>query len=127
MPGDCQTGQVRLSDSTTDSVQKTRRGTLQICINNAWGAVCRDSLFRAPDAEVACQQAGGYERQLVGDIDSTTISGPVFVSMLDCEGDEDVLLECPQFGGLGSECSTGQAPIITCQGLFKVASEKPER
>jgi hypothetical protein len=115
--GDCRTGQVRLANSTTDSSANTRRGTLQICINDAWGAVCDDSLFGTPDVEVACQQAGGYERKLVGDIDSTAISGPVFVSQLDCQGDEDGVLECPQFGGLGSDCSTGVAPVITCRDI----------
>ena len=116
MSGDCQTGQVRLASSTTDSSGNTRRGILQICINDAWGAVCDDSLFGTPDAEVACQQGGGYERELAGGIGSAAISGPVFVSQLDCQGDEDRILECPQFGGLGSDCSTGVAPVITCRG-----------
>ena len=116
MAGDCETGEVRLADSTTDLVDMTRRGTLQICINNAWGAVCDDNLFGSPDAEVACQEAGGYERLLVGEIDSATISGPVFVTQLDCQGDEETILECPQFSGLGSDCSTRVAPVITCQG-----------
>ena len=115
MPGDCSTGQARLAQSTTDPAQNTRTGTLQICLNNAWGWVCSDNLFSIRDAEVACQHAGGYEREIV-DLDSVAISGAQFLSQLVCEGDETTLLECESHASLGSECNTGEAPVLTCRG-----------
>ena len=93
-------------------------GGLEICINNAWGAVCDDDLFGVSDVQVTCQQVGGYEREIVGDIDSVSIMGPVFLSELGCDGDEDSLLECRSYSSIGDECSTGHAPSITCRGQF---------
>lgn len=114
--GNCVTGDVRIAQAMKDQTQNTSTGTLQICINNAWGAVCHDDLFGVHDAEVACQQAGGYERQIIGQIASVAIGGPVFLSHLDCVGDEGTLLECPN-AILGSVCEHEVAPFITCKGL----------
>ena len=111
------TGDVRLADSTPDPIDNTRRGTLQICINNAWGAVCHDDLFGVADARVACQQAGGYERKIVGGIESAAIIGPVFLSEVVCEGDETRLLDCQRHNHIGSECDNTNNAVITCQGV----------
>ena len=113
---DCVTGDVRLADSTVDPIQSTTKGTLQICINKAWGAVCHDDLFGVADARVACQQAGGYEREIVGGIESATITGPVFLSGLGCKGDETRLLDCRYYKYIGSECDTPNNAVITCTG-----------
>ena len=80
-----------------DTILSTMNGRLEICINNAWGAVCNDDLFGVSDVQVACQQVGGYEREIVGDIDSVSIVGPVFLSELGCDGNEDSLLECRSY------------------------------
>ena len=84
-----------------DTILSTMNGRLEICINNAWGAawgaVCNDDLFGVSDVQVACQQVGGYEREIVGDIDSVSIMGPVFLSELGCDGNEDSLLECRSY------------------------------
>ena len=117
MQADCETGDVRLADANADSIQNTMRGTLQICINNAWGAVCHDDLFGVNDVRVACQQAGGYEREIVGSIESTSITGPVFLSALGCEGDESSLFECRRYNYIGSECATHENAVITCRGV----------
>ena len=114
---DCETGELRLANSTNDPLQNTTRGTLQICINHAWGGVCNDDLFGIDDAHVACQQAGGYERQVVGDIESTSSTGPMFLSELGCEGDELTLLECRRYTSIGSECTNNQDAVITCKGM----------
>ena len=115
---DCETGELRLANSTDDPLQNITRGTLQICINHAWGGVCNDDLFGIDDAQVACQQAGGYERQVVGDIESVASVGPMFLSELGCEGDEQTLLECRRYISIGSECTTNQVPVITCKGTY---------
>ena len=105
-----------LSQSTEDESQNTSTGVLEICINNAWGAVCHDSFFGIYDAQVACQQAGGYERDVVGEIGSVVFNGPVFLSELHCEGEEENVLSCTSYERLGSECLTGEVPLITCRG-----------
>lgn len=60
--GDCMDGQARLEDGAMDNQTLTMDGRLEICINNAWGTVCNDS-FRQPDAQVACNQLVGFQRE----------------------------------------------------------------
>ena len=48
----CNTGDIRLVNGSSPL-----EGRLEICINNAWGTVCRDS-FSSDDAGVACRQLG---------------------------------------------------------------------
>ena len=120
---DCVTGDVRLSDSIVDPIQNTTKGTLQICINKAWGAVCHDDLFGVADARVACQQAGGYEREIVGSIKSAAITGPVFLSQLGCEGDETSLLDCRSYRYIGSGCDTADNAVIKCRGMNKKVTQ----
>ena len=115
---DCETGELQLANSTDDPLHNTTRGILQICINHAWGGVCNDDLFGIVDARVACQQAGGYERQVVGDIESTASTEPMFLSKLGCEGDELTLLECRRYTSIGSECASNHDVVITCKGMF---------
>ena len=113
---DCKTGDLQLADSTVDPMQNTRKGKLQICINNAWGVVCHDDLFGVTDARVACQQAGGYEREIVGGIESVAIAAPVFLSKLGCQENDTSLLECRRYTHLGSECVTADNAVIICRG-----------
>ena len=114
---DCVTGDLQLADSSVDPIQNTTKGTLQICFNNAWGAVCHDNLFGDADARVACQQVGGYERKIVGDIGSAPITGPMFLSELGCRGDETSLLDCQYYKYIGSECVSPDNAVITCKGM----------
>lgn len=60
--GDCEDGQVRLSEGEIDEDNFTMDGRLEICFNNAWGTVC-NNFFRTFDAEVACNQLPGFNRQ----------------------------------------------------------------
>jgi len=62
MAGDCEDGQVRLSDGRINEQNFTMDGRLEICFNNAWGTVC-NTAFRVLDAQVACGQLVGFERQ----------------------------------------------------------------
>ena len=59
MPGNCEDGQVRLTEGITDEGNLTMDGRLEICINNAWGTICNNS-FRVIDAQVACGQLSGF-------------------------------------------------------------------
>ena len=51
---DCTTGHVRFTDPSDNDTEAWRKGTLQICINNAWGTVCSDNNFDSSDAQVLC-------------------------------------------------------------------------
>ena len=48
----CTDGELRLMDGTVDS-----EGRVEICINNAWGAVC-EAGFTREEATVVCRQLG---------------------------------------------------------------------
>ena len=62
--GNCTTGDIRIvgKDNTTLGI---RQGRVEICINNAWGTICKDASFDAVDAGVVCQQlpGGGFYRE----------------------------------------------------------------
>ena len=60
---ECESGEVRLANFTDDPDEATREGTLQICINSAWGTVCNDDLFDMTDAEVFCEQLEGFQKE----------------------------------------------------------------
>ena len=60
---ECESGVMRLANFTDDPDEATREGTMQICINNAWGTVCSDDLFDTTDAEVFCEQLEGFQRE----------------------------------------------------------------
>ena len=57
---DCTTGEVRFTDFTDNPEEDSRQGTIQICINKAWGSVCSDNFFDNTDAAVFCQQLPGF-------------------------------------------------------------------
>ena len=59
---ECEIGDVRLANFTDDPDEATRKGILQICINNAWGTVCSDDFFDTMDAEVFCEELKGFQR-----------------------------------------------------------------
>ena len=60
---ECESGEVRLTNFTDDPDEATREGTLQICINSAWGAVCSDDLYDTADTEVFCEEFHGFKRE----------------------------------------------------------------
>ena len=49
---DCIDGDIRLVDGST-----ALEGRVEVCFNNAWGAIC-DSYFSTEEASVACAQLG---------------------------------------------------------------------
>ena len=60
--GNCSDGDLRLVGGSDNLEQGTREGRIEICINNAWGTVCRTA-FGTPDAQVACYELGGFHRE----------------------------------------------------------------
>ncbi len=57
--GNCTHGDVRLTGKD-DPVALRRNGTVEVCINNAWGTVCNDNYFDVIEAEAVCQQVAGF-------------------------------------------------------------------
>ena len=60
--GSCSDGELQLGNNTDDYDDWTRRGRVELCINNAWGTVCGTS-FSVPDALVTCNQLIGFQRE----------------------------------------------------------------
>ena len=56
--GNCTTGDMRLADYTDSPEGSTRSGQLQVCVNEAWGAVCSDPQFGYAEMAVACSHMG---------------------------------------------------------------------
>ena len=56
--GNCSTGDIRLVNYSDDLESDTRHGTLQVCLNNAWGGVCSDIQFGNTEMAVACRHMG---------------------------------------------------------------------
>ena len=57
---DCVTGEVRFVDISNNPEEDSRQGTIQICVNNAWGSVCSDDFFDNTDAAAFCKQLPGF-------------------------------------------------------------------
>ncbi len=50
---------MRLVDSIDSNITMTRVGTVEVCVNNAWGKVCRNG-FNSPEADVVCNLQPGF-------------------------------------------------------------------
>ena len=117
--GGCNTGEARLASSTSNS--NSSEGRLELCINNAWGTVCEDR-FGNEDAAVACSQISGYSRQEASVVTrdfSTMGQGPIFLSDLNCIGDEANLLACMREDNLivgQHNCNHSRDVAIRCLG-----------
>ncbi len=57
--GNCSHGAMRLVDLVDDHTTMTRVGRVEVCVNNAWGSVCKNS-FNSPEADVVCNRIPGF-------------------------------------------------------------------
>ena len=114
--GDCNTGDIRLVNGTSPL-----EGRLEVCINNAWGTVCRES-FSSDEANVACRQLGNITDPLgIADaiVDGTfgIGNGPIFLSNLQCRGSESNILSCPSLIGTFVHTCTHDLDVgVRCPG-----------
>ena len=58
----CTDGDMRLADSFDNLQELTREGRVEVCVNNAWGSVCRRN-FGSPEAAVVCSRITGFTGQ----------------------------------------------------------------
>ena len=104
---------------TNTETQLIAMGMVEICINNAWGTICRDSYFDSVDAGVICQQLGGYSREPVEVYSNSSGSGPIFLDRLGCSSDDLTLLDCQLSSPLGivdRSCDHSNDVGLKCYG-----------
>ena len=119
----CTTGEVRLFP-TNYSCNGCNyiEGRVEVCINNAWGTICRDSFFSPIDAGVVCGQLGGYFTNNSEIIDGESGSGPIFLERLECSQEDTTILDCPRFSPLGLvNCDHSLDVSIRCTGKSRRA------
>ena len=119
MRSNCSTGDVRLVGGDNEY-----EGTVEVCMNEVWGSVCRSTYtysnsWHVQEGQVVCGQLG-YQRlgssiinnsylymELIAFPPGSTVhsispygesQGPSFLTNLGCSGREDSLFDCrPQF------------------------------
>ena len=135
----CLTGDVRLVGNEVGD-----KGRLEICINDAWGTVCGDG-FDSNEARVACHSLGGYSingesillptcqhvcklytelcrfvaesEPVISGYDEG--DGPIFLSLLECSGDEQSLMDCPAGRPIGlHQCDHTADIALHCLGIL---------
>ena len=114
--GNCSTGSIRLNGSSP------LEGRVEICINNAWGTICNNR-FSSSDPIVICRHLGydsiaAYSIPLL----ETLSSGPIFLDELECDGNEENVLDCHYSIGVHS-CSHDQDIAIKCVGKYFTAQK----
>ena len=100
--------QVRLvGDSGLKSI-----GRLEVSYGGVWGTVCNNS-FDQHDADVVCQQLGFQYANSYGTYGNG--SGPIWLSNVQCNGDESSIVVCRHDGWGVNNCKHNQDVGITCQ------------
>ena len=134
--GNCSDGEVRLVGGANITL-----GVVEVCINNAWGTVCKSG-FGTNEAKVVCHQLQFNPGNLIKSIlynhyyniiiltkialiDMTLIKDvslfefppiktPIFMENLDCESNEISLIECPHH--VLHQCDHSQDAAVQCYG-----------
>ena len=96
-------------------------GVVQVCMNNAWGSVCRNG-FGFKDATVVCRQLGFPTIGALALLDTSmfgSTTGPVFLDKVACAEEDNVLAQCPisgirVFGQ--TECDLNELAGVQCIG-----------
>ena len=105
----CQDAEIRLAGSTNE-----REGRVEILYQGIWGTIC-DNEWNDIDATVACRQLGFLNGTAAGQTHFGSGSGPVWLSQVDCLGNESKLSDCMhnQTGSVGN-CSHAQDAGVQC-------------
>ena len=113
---DCEDGQLRLTNYS-DTSNTSRNGTLQLCLNHAWGTICADQFYGGADALVACNHLEGFQSEEAMAYSVQQRGDPVFLGQLDCEGDEESLLSCVMYSSIGLvSCESNLDAAVSCRG-----------
>jgi len=113
---DCEDGQLRLTNYS-DTSNTSRNGTLQLCLNHAWGTICADQFYGGADALVACNHLEGFQSEGAMAYSVQQRGDPVFLGQLDCEGNEESLLSCVMYSSIGLvSCESNLDAAVSCRG-----------
>lgn len=124
----CKEGEVRLAGGSVTA------GRVEICLSGVWGVVCDDS-WDVHDARVTCRQLGlPFEckcyilpKLYIADVLTLTVpkapvssvyygkgEGPVLLSNLHCNGDEEYLNNCTHDGVGRHFCQRSEVANVVC-------------
>ena len=102
-------GSVRLVNGST-----TSEGNVEILYNDTWGSVC-DEGWDFNDARVVCRSQG-LDDAIIATHNAAfgQGSGPIWLTNLQCSGNESNLLECPHGGSPDNQCSHSDDAGVIC-------------
>ncbi|XP_077681556.1 antigen WC1.1-like [Eretmochelys imbricata] len=103
--------QLRLADGRSHCA-----GRVEVKHQDQWGTVC-DTSWDMEDAEVVCKQLGcGSAVSAPGRTHFGEGSGPTWLILVDCGGDESALWDCNHVGWAAFQCSHSLDTGVICSG-----------
>ncbi|XP_051561416.1 neurotrypsin-like [Myxocyprinus asiaticus] len=106
---DCKQGSLRLQGG-----RSKLDGTVEVYLNGVWGTICGNG-WDDRDAAVVCRQLGqGFRGRARASSLSRLVVSVVHLQTVDCEGQEEELLQCNRSVWNGGECVNHQAAAVSC-------------
>ena len=93
-------------------------GTVEVCFNDTYGSICHDH-WSESDAQVVCHSLG-YNRSNASSLSHAfygTSSGPIYLSSVQCMGDELSLASC-SLSQDTQHCSHDEVAGVSCSGKY---------
>ncbi|CAM5081459.1 unnamed protein product [Eretmochelys imbricata] len=107
--------QLRLADGRSHCA-----GRVEVKHQDQWGTVC-DTSWDMEDAEVVCKQLGcGSAVSAPGRAHFGEGSGPTWLILVDCGGDESALWDCNHVGWAAFQCSHSLDTGVICSGYMEL-------
>ncbi|CAM5078789.1 unnamed protein product [Natator depressus] len=95
-------------------------GRVEVKHQDQWGTVC-DNAWDMEDAEVVCKQLGcGPAVSALGNAHFGEGSGPTWLILADCDGDESALWDCSHRGWGAIRCRHSFDSGVICSGRIEV-------